>query len=77
MLKKPKISIIILNHNRDEFLDRSIRSCADQEINGKEIEILVIDDASTDSSDLTINYFKNNYVIDLKYIKLKKNMGPG
>ena len=28
-------------------------------------------------SDLTINYFKNNYVIDLKYIKLKKNMGPG
>ena len=48
MLKKPKISIIILNHNRDEFLDRSIRSCADQEINGKEIEILVIDDASTD-----------------------------
>ena len=77
MLKKPKISIIILNFNRNEFLDRAIRSCLNQEIIGKNIEILVVDDASTDESNTTIEYFKKNYLFDLIHIKLKKNMGAG
>ena len=48
-----------------------------QETFDKDIEIIIIDDASTDKSDKVIKYFKRNYVCDLKYIKLKKNRGPG
>lgn len=76
-MKKLKISIAILNYNRAEFLDRSIRSCMNQETFDKDIEIIVIDDASTDNSDRIIKYFKRNYICDLKYIKIKKNRGPG
>ena len=76
-MKKYKVSIAILNYNREEFLDRSIRSCLNQEFFDKEVEIIVIDDASTDKSDSVIRYFKKNYICDLKYFKLKKNKGPG
>ena len=76
-MKKYKITIAILNYNREEFLDRSIRSCLNQSCDNKEIEILVIDDASTDKSEKIIKYFKKNYACNLKYYKLKKNMGPG
>ena len=76
-MKKYKITIAILNYNRAEFLDRSIRSCINQDYFGKEIEILIIDDASTDKSDKIIEYFKKNYNCDLKYLKLKKNRGAG
>lgn len=77
MKKKPKISIIILNYNRCEYLDRSIRSCMSQEIMDKDIEILIVDDGSSDNSISMINYFKDNYLCDIKIFKLKKNMGPG
>jgi len=76
-MKIPKITIAILNYNREEFLDRSIRSCINQEYFNKEIEILIIDDASTDNSEKVIKYFKKNYLCDLNYIKLNKNYGPG
>lgn len=77
MKKKPKISIIILNHNRCEYLDRSIRSCISQQIIDKDIEILIVDDGSSDNSISIMNYFKDNYLSDIKIYKLKKNMGPG
>lgn len=76
-MRKPKISVIILNHNREKFLDRSIRSCMNQEVFDKDLEILIVDDKSTDNSRKIINYFKKNYTIDLKTIILNKNYGPG
>ena len=59
------------------FLDRSIRSCINQEYFGKDVEILIVDDGSTDNSDKVIEYFKKNYNCDLRYLKLKKNHGAG
>ena len=51
MLKfKYDISIVILNYNREKFLDRAIRSCATQLLSGKSQEVIVIDDYSTDKS---------------------------
>jgi glycosyltransferase involved in cell wall biosynthesis len=68
------ISIVILNYNRVNFLDRSIRSCLDQFLLGlKKLEIIVIDDASQDNS----NALLNNYKDKIKIIKNKKNMGAG
>jgi len=45
-----KVSLVILNYNRSEFIDRAIRSCQNQIAIGFETEIIVVDDASTDNS---------------------------
>tara|TARA_X000000950_G_C13913662_1_gene659972 strand:+ start:38 stop:697 length:660 start_codon:yes stop_codon:yes gene_type:complete len=66
------VSIIITNYNRDKFIDRAIRSCLDQshsrDVN---IEIIVVDDASTDSSLKLLSMFKKS----IRLIKHKKNKG--
>ena len=67
------ITLAILNFNRSKFLDRSLRSCLDQVLSNKNIEVLVIDDASTDDS---LRYLKGFE----KYItiyKNKQNKGAG
>ncbi len=68
------ITIAILNYNRVEFLDRSVRSCIEQvTTNSQKIEVIVIDDNSTDDS---INFLKN-YKNKIRVFKNKKNMGIG
>ena len=69
---KNKISIIITNFNRSKYLDRAIRSCLDQSISiTNDLEIIVVDDASTDSSLEILKMFKNS----IKIIKHKRNLG--
>jgi glycosyltransferase involved in cell wall biosynthesis len=69
-----KISLIILNYNRANYLDRSLRSCADQIIFNKQSEILLLDDGSTDNS---IQIAKSQKIPNLRIIKNKKNKGIG
>ena len=72
---KYDISILILNYNRCQFLDRSIRSCADQMLfNNKSVEIIFIDDGSTDES---VNLVKQMNIKNLKIYKNKINRGIG
>ena len=68
------ITIAILNYNRQNFLDRSIRSCGDQILFNKQFEILVIDDGSVDKS---LKKIKSLNLNNLRVIKNKKNMGIG
>ena len=56
LLKNPKISIIIPIYNGGKYLNYSLRTIQNQEL--KEIEIIIIDDCSTDDS---LNYFILNY----------------
>lgn len=44
------ITLVITCFNRDRFIDRAIRSCLTQLILRKDIEIIVVDDHSTDDS---------------------------
>lgn len=53
------ISIIITNYNKADFIDRAIRSCINQIIFKKNIEIIVVDDCSTDDSLEIISEFKD------------------
>ena len=71
---KADISIIILNYNRSKFLDRSIRSCADQIIFNKKIELIFCDDGSTDGSLQLVKDFK---IPNLKILFNKSNKGIG
>lgn len=68
------ITIAILNYNRQNFLDRSVRSCSDQILFNKRFEIIVVDDNSTDSS---LKKIKSLKLTNLKIIRNKKNMGAG
>ena len=66
------ITLAILNFNRSKFLDRSLRSCLDQVLSNKSIEVIVIDDASTDESLKYLKGFENI----LRYIEIKKIWVP-
>ena len=63
------VTVAILNYNRVEFLDRSVRSCIEQvTTNNQKIEVIVIDDNSNDNS---INFLRN-YKDKIRVFKNKK-----
>lgn len=71
MIEKDKISIVVPVYNVEEFLPRCVESILKQSY--KNLEILLIDDGSTDNSGtLCDNYAKNNQNIRVYH---KKNGG--
>jgi len=69
----PVVSIVILNYNGEQFLDRCLTSLFNQTFSA--FELLFIDNASTDGS---INYIKKRFGNDprLKIIENSVNYGP-
>ena len=67
LLKFPKISVIIPLYNGGKYLNNSLRSIQNQNL--KEIEIIIIDDFSTDDS---LNYVEK-FMQDEPRIRLIKN----
>jgi len=67
---RDKISVIIPTFNRGHLIIKSIKSVLNQTY--PNIEILVVDDGSTDNTEKLIKNFDNNRI---KYIKIKKNIG--
>ena len=65
-----KISIILPTYNREKIIGDSIKSCLNQTY--KNIEIIVVDDCSTDNTKEEIEKIKD---IRIKYIKLSKHKG--
>jgi glycosyltransferase involved in cell wall biosynthesis len=65
------VSVIITTYNYWRYVERAIRSCLEQSISKDEIEILVINDASTDH---TIELLEN-YKDDVRIYNLDKNVG--
>lgn len=63
MLKKtnPKVSVLIANYNSKEYLSECIQSILNQSY--LNVEIILLDDSSTDDSFQEINKFKNNILI--------------
>lgn len=67
-----KISVIITNYNRVSFIDRAIRSCLDQSLSvDVSLEIIVVDDGSTDDSLRLLEMFGDNIIL----IKHEENLG--
>lgn len=65
------LSIVITNYNRAKFLYRSIRSCLDQLLIRKTLEVIVVDDCSTDESLLLLREFN----FDVRVIAGGENRG--
>ena len=67
---KVHVSLIIVNYNYGQYIARAIRSCLNQSI-ANLVEIIVVDDCSTDSSRKIINTFGDS----VKKIFLQENKG--
>ena len=68
-----KISLVILNFNQAARIDRAIRSCQNQFRTSFELEIVVVDDGSTDDSLAVLREFEN----EITLIHNPKNLGVG
>lgn len=77
MSQLPFFSIIIPTYNRKELLRKALLSIVSQE--SKEeffFEIIVVDDGSTDGTDLMIWDFQKEYAVDIHYF-FQENSGVG
>lgn len=71
-MNKPKVAIIIPNYNKEAFLPACIESAISQSYCN--IEIIIIDDHSTDNSDTTIKKLIKGKP-NIKYYRLPENRG--
>mgnify|MGYP005994266077 CR=1 FL=1 len=69
-MKEPLVSIIITTYNRATLVHRSIEGVLNQSYSN--YEIIVVDDCSNDNTE---EYFNNNYLDKIKYIRHKENKG--
>ena len=70
MQNSPLISVIVPTYNRGTLLGRAIRSVLEQSY--RNIEVIVVDDASNDNSDMIIKGFSDKRLF---YIRHDRNMG--
>ncbi|MFC1648895.1 glycosyltransferase [Nanoarchaeota archaeon] len=70
--KKPLVTIIIPARNAEKIIGKALNSVLKQD--HEKIEILVVDDKSTDKTAQAVRKFKSRKI---KLIKNKKNLGPG
>lgn len=68
-----KINIILPTYNSEKFLDRTLKSVINQTI-FKDIELIIVDDCSTDSTRELVQKYHNKYS-NIKPIFKKENSG--
>ena len=64
MKNNPKVSIIIPVYNGEKYVKSAIQSALKQTY--KNIEIIVVNDGSTDNTDKVVQQFKNKIIEALK-----------
>ena len=74
-MRKSKVSVIVPVHNAEKTLMQSLGSLAKQTIDS--VEIICVDDASTDGSALILEEFQKAFPHRIKIISLNENKGPG
>lgn len=70
-----KVSIIVPVHNSEIYLHKCLDSLVNQSL--EEIEIILINDNSTDESINILQEYKNRYPNKIILIDLKERQGPG
>ena len=67
------ISIIVTVYNKEQFISKTLEAITQQM--EKNSQLIVINDGSTDKSELAIKEFIRSQIKDIKYVK-QKNTGP-
>lgn len=76
MKNKIDLSVIILNFNSRDYLQKCLSSIYKSKLDGFNIEIIIVDNNSTDNSiQLAQNLADNDQKIYTKYLFLKENKG--
>lgn len=70
-----KISIIVPVYNVERYLEKCIESLIQQTL--KEIEIIIINDASPDKSNIIMEQYRKKYPDKIKCIYLQENLSQG
>jgi glycosyltransferase involved in cell wall biosynthesis len=68
-----RTSLIITAYNYAAYVQRSVRSCLNQRHIGNDIEVIVVDDASTDDTAKMLEPFRHDP--RFQYIRHPENMG--
>ena len=66
----PRISVLIDTYNQERYIEQAIMSVLEQDFPAEEIEILVVDDGSTDRTPEIVG----NFVPRVRYLR-KENGG--
>lgn len=71
-------SVIIAAYNSEKWIGDCINSLIGQDLDFKDnIEVIIVDDNSTDNTQLVCEKFIAEYPDNFKYVKNEKNKGPG
>lgn len=70
MNESPKVSIVLPTYNGSKYIQQSINSCLNQSY--QNIELIIVDDGSTDGTSEIISSYKDDRV---KYLRHEKNNG--
>jgi len=71
---KPLVSVVITTYNEEKFIRNAVISAANQSMDPKKYEIIVVDDGGVDNTEQILEELKNEKKIPFKYLK-KKNGG--
>lgn len=75
MIKDPLVSIVIANYNSEKYINETLNSLFIQSYSN--IEIVLIDDCSSDGSVDLINYWKSQKLKNIELILNARNLGGG
>jgi len=72
-MNDPKVSILIVTYNQEQFVNETLRSAIDQDY--KNLEVVVSDDCSSDGTSKIINEYAKRYPLRVKAITNGQNLG--
>lgn len=68
-----KISVVTPTHNKKDLLGRTLGSLALQDIDPSSVEVIVVDDCSTDGTSDFLETFRPDYTI--RVVRFRENLG--
>lgn len=72
---KPKVSVIVPVYNTDRYLKSCLDSLVNQTLD--DLEIIVVDDCSTDQSVLILEEYQKKYPMKMRIFRNPENKGQG